>query len=131
MSDAFAAKREELRRKKEHWFAQRLAAQEREKLENEVDVLSLSLTQAPQSLETNTNPTIHQPSVPDVVLGPADPKPQPKQSKGMLGPSDEQVLDRITERITTRLREEVRSEVMLLVLNRILGNIDLAKYIDV
>ena len=104
-----AAKREELLKKKEHWFAQRLAAQEREKLAAENDLALLSLNETPgtnSDLTRNANPNksdcVHESNSQSLV------------SRNAPYPGDEQVLDRITERITNRLREEVRSEVTYL-----------------
>jgi hypothetical protein len=115
MSDALSAKREELRRKKEHWFAQRMAAQERERLETEgIDGLSLSVSETSHSSvdAQQENTTLVQHSFSGTERRPIDSGSQQRINKSAVLPSDEQVLDRITERITTRLREEVRSEVM-------------------
>jgi hypothetical protein len=115
LAAAAAAKREEMLRKKEHWFAQRLAAQEREKLaeEQDAEIQSLSINDLPRSPNptstteaiSNSNPRVH--NDPHFTAGVR----QPAGYLNSLSPSDDQVLDRITERITSRLREEVRSEV--------------------
>jgi hypothetical protein len=118
LAAAAAAKREEMLRKKEHWFAQRMAAQEREKLaeEQNAEMQSLTLNDGPQSQYPTAVAEVMPKSNSFVQSEPRFP-PGDRQSAGSLNsmcPSDDQVLDRITERITSRLREEVRSEVRCL-----------------
>jgi hypothetical protein len=108
---AAAAKREELLRKKEHWFAQRLAAQEREKFAAEnIDLVGLSMHDPSSPARVPERCGAH-PSIPNASESAREMSTQGTGARILVCPGDEQVLDRITERITSRLREEVRSEV--------------------